>query len=57
MGVMAMAGFNAMDVQWMEVEVPIEKGLGKEGEGEWAGVKRRYWTLDTYRLPVCTFMG
>ncbi|OBT61705.1 hypothetical protein VE03_09415 [Pseudogymnoascus sp. 23342-1-I1] len=46
-----------MDVQWVEVEVPIEEGLGKEGEGEWEGVKRRYWTLDTYRLPICTFMG
>ncbi|KFY70183.1 hypothetical protein V499_09388 [Pseudogymnoascus sp. VKM F-103] len=46
-----------MEVQWVDVEVPIEEGLGKEGEGEWEGVKRRYWTLDTYRLPICTFMG
>lgn len=53
---MDLAGVG-MDVQWVEVEVPIEEGLGKEGEGEWEGVKRRYWTLDTYRLPVCTFMG
>jgi protein arginine N-methyltransferase 2 len=45
------AGF---DVEWHDVEV---QGLGKEGEGEWEGVKRRYWTLETYRLPVCTFMG
>jgi protein arginine N-methyltransferase 2 len=53
---MDLAGVG-MDVQWAEVEVPIEEGLGKEGEGEWEGVKRRYWTLDTYRLPICTFMG
>lgn len=23
----------------------------------WEGVKRRYWTLDTYNLPVCRFIG
>jgi len=43
-----------MDVDWVEVDV---EELGAEGEGEWKGVKRRYWTLDKYRLPVCTFMG
>lgn len=45
------AGF---DVAWTDVEV---KELGGEGEGEWKGVRRRYWVLDTYRLPVATFMG
>ena len=45
-----------MDVQWVDVEVPIMEGLQKEGEGEWKDVRRRYWTLDTYRLPICTFM-
>jgi len=23
----------------------------------WDGVKRRYWTLDVYNLPVCRFVG
>jgi len=23
----------------------------------WDGVKRRYWTLDLYHLPVCRFVG
>lgn len=45
-----------MDVEWTEVEVPVEE-MGKEGEGEWKGVRRRYWTLGCYRLPVATFMG
>ncbi|KAF7951166.1 uncharacterized protein EAE97_002717 [Botrytis byssoidea] len=43
-----------LDVDWVDVEV---EELGGEGEGEWKGVRRRYWVLDTYRLPVCTFMG
>jgi protein arginine N-methyltransferase 2 len=43
-----------LDVEWTDVEV---KELGGEGEGEWKGVRRRYWTLDTYRLPICTFLG
>lgn len=43
-----------MDVEWTDVEV---EGLGEEGEGEWKGVRRRYWTLDRYRLPTCTFLG
>jgi protein arginine N-methyltransferase 2 len=45
------AGF---DVDW--INVPVED-LGGEGEGEWKGVRRRYWTLNQYRLPVCSFMG
>ena len=45
-----------MDVQWVDVEVPIMEGMQKEGEGEWKDVRRRYWTLDTYRLPMITFM-
>jgi type IV protein arginine methyltransferase len=47
-----------LDVEWTDVDVDLEgQGLGKEGEGEWEGVRRRYWTLERYRLPVCTFMG
>jgi protein arginine N-methyltransferase 2 len=45
-----------MDVEWTDVEVPIE-GMEQAGEGEWTGVRRRYWTLDKYRLPICTFLG
>ncbi|KAH8814905.1 S-adenosyl-L-methionine-dependent methyltransferase [Xylogone sp. PMI_703] len=43
-----------LDIEWHDVEV---QGLGEESEGEWKGVRRRYWTLDKYRLPICTFMG
>ncbi|CZT47160.1 related to protein-arginine N-methyltransferase [Rhynchosporium secalis] len=43
-----------LDVEWTDVEVGR---LGEEGEGEWEGVRRRYWVLERYRLPVCTFMG
>ena len=42
-----------LDVAWTDVEV---RELGEEGKGEWRGVRRRYWTLDEYRLPVCTFL-
>jgi protein arginine N-methyltransferase 2 len=45
-----------MDVEWTDVAVPLED-MQEEGQGEWSGVRRRYWTLETYRLPVCTFMG
>ncbi|PQE18733.1 arginine N-methyltransferase 2 protein [Rutstroemia sp. NJR-2017a BBW] len=43
-----------LEVEWTDVEVPE---LGKEGEGEWEGVRRRYWVLERYRLPVCRFIG
>ncbi|KAF7868581.1 hypothetical protein EAF04_005112 [Stromatinia cepivora] len=43
-----------LDVEWTGVEV---EELGGEGEGEWKGVRRRYWVLDKYRLPICGFMG
>ena len=43
-----------LDIEWTDVEV---QELGGEGEGEWKGVRRRYWTLDKYRLPICTFLG
>ena len=44
------AGF---EVEWEEVDVGE---LGEEGSGEWEGVRRRYWVLDKYRLPVCRFL-
>ncbi|CAG8374665.1 unnamed protein product [Penicillium salamii] len=40
------AGF---DVQWEEIVVP-------KLEGEWEGVRRAYWVVDDYRLPLCKFM-
>ena len=43
-----------MDVDWTVIEVGT---LGEEGEGEWKGVRRRYWTLDRYKMPICTFLG
>ena len=45
-----------MDVEWTDIKVQME-GMDKEGEGEWKGVRRRYWTLGVYRLPVAMFMG
>ncbi|KAH8676080.1 arginine N-methyltransferase 2 [Xylariales sp. PMI_506] len=45
-----------LDIEWQEFDVDM-KGLEEEGKGEWEGVKRRYWTLNKYRLPTCTFMG
>lgn len=43
------AGF---DTEWETVSVP---DLDKEGE--WEGVRRKYWALDKYRLPTCSFIG
>ncbi|PLB39480.1 protein-arginine N5-methyltransferase [Aspergillus candidus] len=40
------AGF---DVEWEEIEVP-------KLEGEWSGVRRAYWMVDHYRLPLCKYM-
>ncbi|KAH7376094.1 arginine N-methyltransferase 2 [Plectosphaerella cucumerina] len=45
-----------MDVAWEETDVDM-KGMEEAGKGEWEGVRRRYWTLDKYRLSICTFMG
>jgi protein arginine N-methyltransferase 2 len=35
-----------LDVEWDEIDVDMEK-LDEDGEGEWKGVRRRYWTLDS----------
>lgn len=42
------AGF---DTVWETIDVP------KMNEAEWEGVKRRYWTLKEYKLPICEFIG
>ncbi|KHO00037.1 Arginine N-methyltransferase 2 [Metarhizium album ARSEF 1941] len=55
--VVEMHGADAgLDVEWEVSDVDM-KGLKEDGKGQWEGVRRRYWTLDKYRLPVCTFMG
>jgi protein arginine N-methyltransferase 2 len=46
-----------MDVEFTDVPVDVEGlELDKDGEGAWKGVRRRYFAVDGYRLPVCTFM-
>ncbi|KAG5976934.1 Arginine N-methyltransferase 2 [Claviceps digitariae] len=45
-----------LDVEWQDIAVDMA-ALAEDGKGEWEGVRRRYWTLSNYRLPVCTFMG
>ncbi|KAK4205226.1 putative arginine N-methyltransferase [Triangularia verruculosa] len=45
-----------LDVEWKVIDVDMSR-LAEEGQGEWEGVRRRYWTLDKYRLPICTFLG
>ncbi|EPE05794.1 arginine n-methyltransferase 2 [Ophiostoma piceae UAMH 11346] len=47
-----------LDVAWQDVDVQLaEDGLDTAGKGAWEGILRPYWTLETYRLPTCTFMG
>jgi len=43
------AGF---DTEWETLQVP-----NLEDEDEWKDVRRRYWTLREYRLPICYFTG
>lgn len=38
------------DTEWEGVEVP------KMENEEWEGVKRRYWVLREYKLPICSFI-
>lgn len=42
------AGF---DTEWESIKVP------KMNERDWEGVKRRYWVLREYKLPICQFIG
>ena len=41
------AGF---DTKWWSVQVP-----DMEENEEWEGVRRKYWALNEYQLPVCEF--
>ncbi|KAI1299134.1 arginine N-methyltransferase 2 [Xylaria venustula] len=45
-----------LDIEWNELDVDM-KGLEEAEKGEWQGIRRRYWTLDKYRLPIITLMG
>lgn len=40
---------SGFDVEWTDVALP-------DLEGEWEGVRRKYWNIAGYRLPVCKFM-
>jgi protein arginine N-methyltransferase 2 len=39
-----------MDVEWKVIDVDMSQ-LAEAGKGEWEGVKRRYWTLDSRYSP------
>ncbi|KAH8727910.1 S-adenosyl-L-methionine-dependent methyltransferase [Phaeosphaeriaceae sp. PMI808] len=43
------AGF---DTEWEDIPVP-----NLDDQSEWEGVRRKYWVLDKYRLPTCSFIG
>lgn len=44
-----------LDVEWNEVSVDM-KNMGEEGKGEWEGIVRRYWTLESkYPLNCVKF--
>lgn len=43
------AGFNA---EWETITIP-----NLDAEGEWEGVRQKYWVLDEYKLPTCSFIG
>ncbi|KAJ4403762.1 Arginine N-methyltransferase 2 [Didymella pomorum] len=43
------AGF---DTEWETMQVP-----DLEEQGEWEGLRRKYWVLKEYRLPTCSFIG
>lgn len=43
------AGF---DTEWETIQVP-----DLDEQGEWEGLRRKYWVLQEYRLPTCSFIG
>jgi protein arginine N-methyltransferase 2 len=43
------AGF---DTEWETIPIP-----DLDEQGEWEGVRRRYWALSNYKLPTCSFIG
>ncbi|KAL4944541.1 hypothetical protein BDV06DRAFT_84158 [Aspergillus oleicola] len=42
---------GGFDVSWEEIDVPR-----LDLRGEWEGVRRPYWSIEKYRLPLCKFM-
>ncbi|EXJ89506.1 hypothetical protein A1O3_02573 [Capronia epimyces CBS 606.96] len=40
---------SGFDVEWEDVTLP-------DLDHEWEGVRRKYWNVHSYRLPVCKFM-
>jgi protein arginine N-methyltransferase 2 len=43
------AGF---DTEWETIHVP-----DLDEQGEWEGLRRKYWVLKEYKLPTCSFIG
>ena len=41
-----------LDTAWKEIKIP-----DLQEQGEWEGVRRKYWALETYRMPTCSFLG
>lgn len=41
-----------MDTEFEDIRIP-----DLDEQGEWEGVRRRYWALDNYRMPTCKFIG
>lgn len=41
-----------LDTAFKDIDIP-----NLDEKGEWEGVRRRYWALDTYRMPTCKFIG
>ena len=41
-----------MDTEFEDIRIP-----DLDEQGEWEGVRRRYWALDNYRMPTCKFVG
>jgi protein arginine N-methyltransferase 2 len=41
-----------MDTEFEDIRIP-----DLDEQGEWEGVRRRYWVLDNYRMPTCKFVG
>ncbi|KEF60084.1 uncharacterized protein A1O9_04934 [Exophiala aquamarina CBS 119918] len=40
---------SGFDVDWDLMELP-------KLDAEWEGVRRKYWNVNSYRLPICKFM-
>lgn len=45
------AGF---EMEWGDVELPELRG---EEQEQWKGVKRSYFSVEKYRLPICRFLS